>query len=106
MAVVRGLGVDEIAWETTTPGFYARRQKGDAVAFGVKYRAASGRDRWYKVGRYGALTPDHAREEAKVILGEVAKGGDPAAVKQAAPRRIPLPNWPTSTSPTPKPDGC
>jgi integrase len=85
LAVVRALGRNEIAWETTTPGFYARRQESDAVTYGVKYRTASGRDRWPKIGRHGApWTPDQAREGAKVILGEVAQGGDPAGEKRAA----------------------
>jgi integrase len=85
LAVVRKIEPDQIAWESTTPGFYARRQKSDAVTYGVKYRAASGREAWCKIGRHGApWTPDEAREEAKVILGEVAKGGDPAAEKRAA----------------------
>ena len=60
-------------------GFGARRQKGDAVAYVVKYRTADGRQRWATIGRHGApWTPEMARDEARRLLGEVAKGGDPA----------------------------
>jgi integrase len=48
------------------------------------YRTAEGRLRRYTIGRHGMpWTPDTARNEALRILGEKAKGGDPAAIKQA-----------------------
>jgi integrase len=66
-------------------GFGARRQKGDAVAYVVKYRTADGRQRWATIGRHGApWTPEMARDEARRILGEVANGGDPASTKREA----------------------
>jgi integrase len=68
-------------------GFGARRQKGDAVAYVVKYRTADGRQRWATIGRHGApWTPETARGEARRLLGEVAKGGDPAKAKREARR--------------------
>ena len=82
---VRALGPGEIVWDTAVVGFGARRQKGDAVTYLVKFRTTGGRQRWHKIGRHGApWTPDEAREEAKRILGDVAKGADPAGEKQAA----------------------
>jgi integrase len=66
-------------------GFGARRQKGAAVAYIVKYRTVAGRQRWATIGRHGApWTPEMARDEARRILGEVAKGGDPAKTKREA----------------------
>jgi integrase len=66
-------------------GFGARRQKGDAVAYLVKYRTVDGRQRWATIGRSGApWTPEMARDEARRILGEVARGGDPAKAKREA----------------------
>jgi hypothetical protein len=35
------------------------------------------------IGDYSRLTPDEARLEAKKILGAVAKGDNPLAVRQA-----------------------
>jgi integrase len=64
-------------------GFGARRQKGEAVTYLLKYRTTVGRQRWYKIGRHGApWTPDLVRAEARRVLGEVAKGTDPAEEKQ------------------------
>jgi len=81
---VRALGPSETVWDAAVPGFGARRQNGDAVAYVLKYRTAEGRQRWHTIGRHGApWTPDTAREEARRLLGDVAGGADPAAVKQS-----------------------
>jgi hypothetical protein len=66
-------------------GFGARRQKGEAVAYFLKYRTKDGRQRWHTIGRHGSpWTPDMARAEAQRLLGEVADGGDPAGSKAEA----------------------
>lgn len=81
---VRSLGAGEVVWDSTVPGFGARRQMGSAVAYILKYRTAEGRQRWHTIGRHGApWTPDMAREEAQQLLGDVTRGTDPAAVKQS-----------------------
>ncbi|MGH7092267.1 MAG: tyrosine-type recombinase/integrase [Stellaceae bacterium] len=81
---VRALGPGEIVWDTAVPGFCARRQSGPAVTYYVKYRTGNARQRWLVIGRHGVLTPDDARDKAKVILGSVVDGADPAAEKRAA----------------------
>ena len=59
---VRSLEPGEIVWDAAVAGFAARRQKGDAVAYVLKYRTAEGRQRWHTIGRHGApWTPDKAR---------------------------------------------
>lgn len=81
---VRALKPGETVWDSAVAGFAARRQTGDAVAYVLKSRTAEGRQRWHTIGRHGApWTPDTAREQARLLLGEVAKGRDPAAEKQA-----------------------
>jgi integrase len=81
---VRALRPNEIAWDSAVLGFGARRQRG-AVIYVLKYRVAGTRQRWHSIGRHGApWTPDTARNEARRLLGEVARGGDPAADKRAA----------------------
>jgi len=72
----------EVIWDATVPGFGARRQSGNAVAYVLKYRTAEGRQRWFTIGRHGApWTPDEARKEAIRLLGSVARKADPAAEK-------------------------
>ena len=86
---VRALKPGETVWDAAVPGFGARRQKGDTVAYVLFYRTAEGRQRWQTIGRHGApWTPEQAREEARRILGAVAKGADPAAEKQAKRRVV------------------
>ena len=81
---VRSLSPGEVIWDAAVPSFGARRQKGPAVAYVLKYRTAEGRQRWHTIGRHGApWTPDMARDEAKRLLGEVVKGLDPAETKGA-----------------------
>lgn len=80
---VESLPPKSTIWDATVTGFGARRQTGEAVAYIVTYRTAEGRSRMQTIGRHGApWTPDTARAEARRILGEVAKGADPATVKR------------------------
>ena len=81
---VRTLGEGEDVWDVAVPGFGARRQRSEAVAYVLLYRTADGRSRRFTIGRHGApWTPDTARDEARRLLGEVSKGDDPSAAKQA-----------------------
>jgi integrase len=90
LEVIGKLKAGETAWDVgkgAVSGFGVRRQKGDAVAFVLKYRTKDGRQRWHTIGRHGSpWTPDEARDEAQRLLGEVVKGDDPASAKQAARR--------------------
>jgi integrase len=82
---VRALQPGAMVWDTGVTGFAARRQKGDAVTYLIKYRVAGGRQRWHTIGRHGSpWTPETARVEARRILGEVVKGIDPAGERRAA----------------------
>jgi hypothetical protein len=84
---VRALGPNEIIWDTgkgAVPGFGVRRRTGTAVVYLVKYRTATGRQRWQAIARHGVLTPEEARARATAILGAVVDGADPATEKQAA----------------------
>jgi integrase len=79
---VKALKPGEIVWDGTVRGFAARRQRSEAVSYVLQYRNVDGRQRWLTIGRHGApWTPDTARDEAKRLLGAVASGTDPAAVK-------------------------
>lgn len=80
---VEALGPGASVWDTAVTGFGARRQSGPGVAYVVTYRTAEGRSRMQTIGRHGApWNPDTARAEARRILGDVARGADPAAAKR------------------------
>ncbi len=73
----------QVIWDGDVSGFGARRQTG-TVSYVLIYRTAEGRQRWHTIGRHGSpWTPDEARREAKRLLGSVAGGFDPAALKRA-----------------------
>ena len=81
---VRSLAENDEFWDSTVAGFGARRQRSSAVAYVLLYRTPEGRQRRFTIGRHGApWTPDTARTEAQRLLGEVAAGRDPAAMKKA-----------------------
>jgi integrase len=64
-------------------GFGIRRQRSPAVAYVVIYRTPEGKSRRFTIGRHGApWTPEMAREEARRVLANVARGLDPAFVKR------------------------
>jgi integrase len=80
---IAALQPGQVIWDGVISGFGARRQVG-AVSYMLIYRTAEGRQRWHTIGRHGSpWTPDTARREAKRLLGSVAGGLDPAALKKA-----------------------
>lgn len=68
-------------WDSDVPGFLAR-SRNCSITFLVTYRF-QGRQRWYSIGRYGALTVEQARKEAMAVLGQVSRQIDPASNKEA-----------------------
>lgn len=81
---IRELPPNSEVWDAAVPGFGARRRDKTAISYVLMFRTTEGRQRRLTIGRHGApWTPDSARAEAKRLLGEVVKGADPAAEKQA-----------------------
>ena len=80
---IAALQPGQVLWDGDVSGFGARRQR-NAISYVLIYRTAEGRQRWHTIGRHGSpWTPDEARKEAKRLLGSVAGGLDPAALKRA-----------------------
>lgn len=73
-------------WDSVLPGFGLRVETSGAKTFIVRYRAEGGgrtaAQRFVTIGRFGPLTPELARKQAKTILGSVAQGADPADVRR------------------------
>ncbi|WP_333605860.1 tyrosine-type recombinase/integrase [Novosphingobium sp.] len=74
-------------WDSELRGFGLRIEPSGIKTFLAKYRAEGGGrrapERRVTIGRYGALTPEEARRQARRILGGAATGVDPAAELKA-----------------------
>lgn len=79
-------------WDSHLAGFGLRVEASGTKTFIVRYRADGGGRtaprRFATVGRFGPLTVDEARRQARVLLGAAAKGEDPAGDRQARRREI------------------
>jgi integrase len=72
---------DFTEWDEDLTGFGVRIWPSGRKIYLVRYRQA-GRQRFFKIGEHGAVTPEQARRLAQVKLGEVAAGEDPQEEKQ------------------------
>ena len=71
-------------WDNAVTGFGVRVRPTGAKSYVVLYRAGAGRGapvRRYTIAAVGKITPECARTRAKIILGAVAHGHDPANQK-------------------------
>ncbi len=66
-------------WDGEIRGFGVRVVPSGLKTFVIQYRNAEDRSRRMKIGRYGIMTVEQARDTAKIKLGAVAAGEDPAA---------------------------
>jgi site-specific recombinase XerD len=71
-------------WDGELRGFGVRAIPSGLKTFVLQYRNAEGRSRRIVLGRFGVLTVEQARDKAKIKLGAVADGDDPA--EEAGPR--------------------
>lgn len=78
---------DYVIWDDDLPGFGLRVFKSGKRSYVLQYRSL-GRSRRYTIGLHGVWTPETARQEAKIQLGRIAKGDNPAEERQLDHRAI------------------
>ncbi len=71
-------------WDGELRGFGVRIIPSGLKTFILQYRNAEGRSRRIVLGRHGVLTLEKARDQAKIKLGQVADGADPAEESAAS----------------------
>lgn len=67
---------DYFEWDDELPGFGVRVWPTGRKTYVAQYRAGK-QTRRFKVGVHGPLTVEEARKQAKIVLGDVARGDDP-----------------------------
>ena len=71
-------------WDKELRGFGYKIEGAGTKSFILQYRNSEKRKRRIVLGRFGVITIEQARDEARIMLGDVARGLDPAEDKQAA----------------------
>jgi len=79
---------DYVVWDDELPGFGLRVFVSGKRSYLIQYRSA-GRSRRYTIGLHGVWTPELARKEARIQLGRVAQGDNPAEERSSTTRRSP-----------------
>src|SRR6476660_4472628 len=86
------LGMTELKlWDGAVSGLCLRLFAGGGRSWAYRYRSGDGgraaKVRTIKLGSYPALSIDAARDAAKAHAAAIAKGQDPAAIRQEKRRR-------------------
>src|SRR5262245_47721034 len=71
-------------WDSVVKGFGVRVMNTGVKSFVVQYRTHAGQERRYTIGRWPNWQGPAARAEAKRLLVEIDRGGDPLSEIEAA----------------------
>ena len=75
-------GQDSILWDSKVKGFGIRIRGGGTKTFILQYRTRERKEKKIKIGLYGTLTVEQARDKARFLTNEVALGKDPSQEKK------------------------
>lgn len=75
-----------VHWDSEIRGFGVRVLPSGLKTFVLQYRYAEGIKRRTNLGRYGVMTVEQARDKARIKLGAVTAGEDPADEARRAAR--------------------
>jgi integrase len=77
---IKPINDDDVwAWDTEITEYGLRVKPSGVKSFFIQYRPNGvGRSKRHTFGQFGKFTADQARKTAKVLFGQVAKGGDPS----------------------------
>lgn len=79
--VLQPRGNTDVVWDPALPGFGVRVLANGTKTFAVRVRIGRGRNapqRWITIGKYGPLTLENARAEARAVLARALIGNEPA----------------------------
>lgn len=79
---------DAFYWDDEVPGFGLKVTPADGRIFVFQYRLGGrgAKTKRWTIGKYGPLTPDQGRKEAKRLAALVSQGRDPASEKKERQR--------------------
>ncbi|MGB2319585.1 MAG: tyrosine-type recombinase/integrase [Candidatus Puniceispirillum sp.] len=72
----------QVFHDTKVTGLHLRVSPSGSKTFYLYFRTKSGKQKRPKLGVYGILTVEQARDLARAMLGELSKGNDPTDTKQ------------------------
>ena len=75
-------GKDFTLWDSEVKGFGVRIRGGGTKTFILQYRTMERKEKKIKIGLYGTLTVEQARDKARFLANEVALGKDPSQEKK------------------------
>lgn len=71
-----------VAHDSRQPGLIADLRPGGSLSFYL-YRWANGRPHRLRIGAFPEVTVENAREQARLLIADLTRGLDPAAIKRA-----------------------
>ncbi|WP_134499058.1 integrase arm-type DNA-binding domain-containing protein [Microvirga pakistanensis] len=66
------------SWDTEIGGFGVKVYPSGKAQFILRYRSRDKRQREFRIGQVGVIEVDEARRKARVLLGKISEGRDPA----------------------------